>query len=77
MIKNKDKILDVLAQILGADKDDFGLSDSFVDDLHMNTVELADLAQQLEDLGYNISPEDMSNIDTISDLLETIDDGDF
>lgn len=67
---SKDKILDLLSTHLGVDRDDVAEDDSFREDLHMNAVEIADFASVLEKNDLVISPEELTKLTTVGELLE-------
>ncbi|OGM05209.1 hypothetical protein A2125_01760 [Candidatus Woesebacteria bacterium GWB1_43_5] len=71
------KILSMLANQLGIESDDITTDDSFAQDLHMSSIDLADFAHTLEDTGFAITPEDISKFATVGELTEflTMDDG--
>ncbi|MBI2103777.1 acyl carrier protein [Candidatus Woesebacteria bacterium] len=72
MQKNQatEKILSLLATHLGIETQDIDLTDDLSEDLHMSSVDLADFAHNLEAGGFSITPEEISNFDTVGELVE-------
>ncbi len=66
------KVLTLLSNHLGVEAEDITPDDSFVDDLHMSKVDLADFAHTLTDANLEISPEDINNYDTVEDLIDIL-----
>ena len=71
MNKNE-SILELLASHLGLEKEDITESDSFQDDLRMSSIDLTDFAQKLESAGYPVSPENISDFETVEELVEFV-----
>jgi acyl carrier protein len=70
MEKTNKKVLEILAEHLGTEADDILKEDSFSGDLRMKSVELTDFAQELENLGYAITPDNISDFETVGELLD-------
>lgn len=67
----KDKILQIIAKSLDISANYLTPEVVFVDDLGVDSLELMELAVELEDnLNIEIPTEDMENIQTVGDLLE-------
>lgn len=63
----KDKLLHILSDIIGVEPDDINMEDSLKEDLHMNAVDLAELAEKLNTEGYGAV--DLSEVDTVEELI--------
>jgi acyl carrier protein len=63
----KDKLLHILSDIIGVEPEDINMEDSLKEDLHMNAVDLAELAEKLNTEGYG--SVDLSEIDTVEELI--------
>ena len=73
MIVTKDtekRIIDLLADSIGVDAEDVSVEDTIVDDLHMSAVDLTDFATTLRNKGFDISFEDLTDLETVADLVE-------
>jgi acyl carrier protein len=70
MINTNKKLIELLTAHLGLEPDDITLEDSFTVDLHMNGADLSDFAHTLSDAGYSISPDEISNFETVGELVE-------
>ena len=70
--KIKDLVIEKLAEHIGVEKEDINLDDSFIDDLHLNTIEITDFLQKLSENGIEIDESEFGSIDTVSDLIEYI-----
>lgn len=67
----KEKILQIIAKSLDISANYLTPEVVFVDDLGVDSLELMELAVELEDsLKIEIPTEDMENIQTVGDLLE-------
>jgi acyl carrier protein len=67
-----DKALNILAEQIGVSLDDINQDDSFLDDLHMTPADLTEFAEKLRQEGIEVSIEELGEMDTVSDLLETL-----
>ena len=70
--KIKNLVIEKLAEHIGVEKEDINLDDSFVDDLHLNTIEITDFLQKLSEHEIEIDESEFESIDTVSDLIEYI-----
>lgn len=66
----KSKLLEILSTIIGVEVADIEMEDSLRDDLHMNSVDLAELAEKISEEG--MGAVDMSEIETVEDLIEAL-----
>lgn len=66
----KHKLLEILSSIIGVDVEDIEMEDSLRDDLHMNSVDLAELIEKLAEEGFG--SVDISEIETVEELIETL-----
>ena len=66
----KNKLLELLSSIIGVEIEDIEIEDSLRDDLHMNSVDLAELVEKLSDEGFG--PVDISEIETVEELIEAL-----
>ena len=69
-----EKITEILAEQLDADRDAMTLDTKIADDLGADSLDLVDLLMSVEDeFGIEIPDEDVENIQTIGDIVEYID----
>lgn len=66
----KTKLLEILSEIIGVEPEDIEETDSLRDDLHMNSVDLAELSEKIIDSG--VGNVDISEIETVEDLIEAL-----
>lgn len=62
-----------LAEQIGVEPEDIKDTDSFSDDLHMTATNLSDFVESLSTKGLDISKVDLSEINTVHDLVEIFD----
>ncbi len=65
-------VMDTLANILGVVPEDISEDDSLKEDLHMSSSEITDFMQKLENQGFKIDLSKITQIDTVSDVIEII-----
>lgn len=69
-----EKITEILAEQLDADKDAMTVDTKIADDLGADSLDLVDLLMSVEDeFGIEIPDEDVENIQTIGDIVDYID----
>ncbi len=69
-----EKITEILAEQLDADKDTMTADTKIADDLGADSLDLVDLLMSIEDeFGIEIPDEDVENIQTIGDIVDYID----
>lgn len=69
----KKQVLEILAQYLGIDPEDINDDDSLSTDLHMRASDLTDFIQSLNQIGIDTSRVDLTEIDTVEELIEALD----
>ena len=67
----------VLSEITGAEEEDIRLSDSFREDYHMSSVDIADFIEKLQSSGIDTSKIEISEMQTLEDLVEFVGEEDF
>lgn len=67
-----EKALNLLAEQIGVTTEDINEDDSFLDDLHMTPADLTEFAQKLEEAGINMTIDKLGEMETVSELLETL-----
>ena len=67
-----EKVLDLLAEQIGVEKEDILLDYSFREDLHTSPGNLTEFIESLNKLGIDISKIDMGDIETIEDFFEQL-----
>lgn len=69
-----EKITEILAEQLDADRDAMTVDTKIADDLGADSLDLVDLLMSVEDeFGIEIPDEDVENIQTIGDIVDYID----
>lgn len=63
----------LLATFLGIEVDDINDEDSLVEDLHMSPAEIAEFLEKLTASGIDISPIDLTSLQTFADLIDMLD----
>lgn len=68
-----EKVKEIIANQLGVDEEEITLDSSFVDDLNADSLDLVELLVALEE-EYDISipDEDISNLQTVGDVVDYI-----
>ena len=66
------KIKQLLAEHIGVDVDDINEDDSLYEDLHMTASDLSEFVELLNTQGHDTSLIQLEEIDTVSDLIESI-----
>lgn len=66
------KIRESLAHYLGIEKDDLNDDDSLIHDLHMKPSDLSDFLETLQTNGVDTQDIDLTEIDTLGDLVESL-----
>lgn len=68
-----EKITEILAEQLDADREAMTMDTKIADDLGADSLDLVDLLMSIEDeFGIEIPDEDVENIQTIGDIVEYI-----
>ena len=68
----KDQIIKSLSDHLGVEPEDIKEEDSFEDELHMRASDLSDFMSTLQDLGINTEEVDLTEIETVGDLINSL-----
>ena len=67
------EVIDIVVEQLGVDKEDVGLSKSFVEDLNADSLDLTELIMTLEErFGCEISEEEAEKLKTVGDVVNYI-----
>ena len=67
------EVIDIVVEQLGVDKEDVGLSKSFVEDLNADSLDLTELIMTLEErFGCEISEEEAEKLKTVGDVVAYI-----
>lgn len=66
------KILNILSEHIGVEKEELSERDSFQDDLHMSPADLTDFLEKLREEGFDISNIDLAETELVEDLIEII-----
>lgn len=69
---NTQKILKILAKHIGTEPDEIKSEFSFKSDLHMNASDLSDFLGKVESSGFDTSKIDLTEIDTVDNLIEAL-----
>ena len=70
--KTKEAIIKLLAEELGVEPEDIKEDDSLSLDLHMKPTDLTDFFQKLEDSGFNVAKINLTDIETVEDIIEAL-----
>ena len=70
--KTRHLIKELLAEHIGVDANDIDEEDSFYEDLHMGPADLTDFIQTLSQSGIDIESIDLTKLESLGDLLESI-----
>lgn len=63
---------ETLANFLGVEVDDISNEDSLSEDLHMQASDLSDFLGKLEALDFDVTKTDLTKIETVEDLMESL-----
>lgn len=73
MTKNlEQKVIELLAEVIGVERDDIKPQDDIKEDLHMDVDEQVMFTERLKELGIEDEEIDFSKIETVEDLIEHI-----
>jgi acyl carrier protein len=62
----------ILAEFIGVSVEDIDNDDSFSEDLHMQPSDLSDFVHILEENGFDTKRVDLSKIESVADLTESL-----
>ncbi|OGM28427.1 hypothetical protein A2962_04700 [Candidatus Woesebacteria bacterium RIFCSPLOWO2_01_FULL_39_61] len=68
----KTQIKKLLSEYLGVEPDDIDEEDSLVADLHMKPTDLTDFVEILDTRGLDISKLELTEIETVGELIEEV-----
>jgi acyl carrier protein len=71
-LSKKEEFKKLLAETIGVEVGDIKEEDFFTEDLHMNAIELADFIHLLEEKGFAVSGLDLGEIETVGDMIESL-----
>lgn len=67
------EVIDIVVEQLGVDKEDVGLSKSFVEDLNADSLDLTELIMTFEErFSCEISEEEAEKLKTVGDVVAYI-----
>lgn len=67
------EVIDIVVEQLGVDKEDVGLSKSFVEDLNADSLDLTELIMTFEErFSCEISEEEAEKLKTVGDVVTYI-----
>lgn len=67
------EVIDIVVEQLGVDKDDVGLSKSFVEDLNADSLDLTELIMTFEErFGCEITEQEAEKLKTVGDVVKYI-----
>lgn len=72
MANFSEKALNLLAEQIGVTTDDINEEDTFLGDLHMTPADLTEYAETLQNEGIEIGIDQLGEMETVSELLETL-----
>ncbi|MBN1168779.1 hypothetical protein JXA63_02715 [Candidatus Woesebacteria bacterium] len=67
-----EKVLDLLAEQIGVEKEDILPEYTFSDDLHMSPANFTEFIESLNKIQIDASKIDMTEVETIEDFLEQL-----
>ena len=69
----EDKVIGIVSEQLGVDKEDISAKSSFVDDLKADSLDVVELVMEFEDeFGIQIPDDDYDKIKTVGDAIAYI-----
>ena len=75
MASVEERVLDIIAEQLGLDKDEIQTEASFIDDLGADSLDIVEMIMTIEDeFDVEISDEDAEKIVTVQDAINYIND---
>ena len=73
MSSTEEKVIAIVSEQLGVEKDNIQRTSSFVDDLKADSLDVVELVMEFEDeFGVNIPDEDYEKIKTVGDAVDYI-----
>jgi len=67
------KVIDIVTEQLGVDRDDVTIEKSFVEDLNADSLDLTELIMTFEEMfGIEIAEEEAEKLKTVGDVVEYI-----
>jgi len=66
------KIITLLAEHVGTDKEELKNTDMFQNDIHMSAKDLADFVEKLTMADFDTSTIDLLELETVGDLVDSI-----
>ncbi len=73
-MSNEQKVIDIVVEQLGVDKDEVTMEKSFVEDLNADSLDLTELVMALEEqFGTEISTDEAQELKTVGDVVRYID----
>lgn len=73
MSSTEEKVIAIVSEQLGVEKDGIKRTSSFVDDLKADSLDVVELVMEFEDeFGVNIPDEDYEKIKTVGDAVDYI-----
>lgn len=66
----KTKLFEILSEILGVEPEDINSEDSLREDLHMNSVDLAEFSEKITEARLGVV--DLSEIETVEELVDQL-----
>lgn len=75
MASVEDKVIEIISEQLGLDKDEIQLEASFIDDLGADSLDIVEMIMTIEDdFDIEISDEDAEKIVSVQDAITYIND---
>lgn len=66
------KIITLLAEHIGVDKEELSSDDAFQNDIRMSATDFADFVEKLKTAGFDTTKLDLLEIKSVGDLIENI-----
>ena len=67
-----DQVKEILAAHIGVEPEDIHEEDLLAEDLHMSAYDISDFLTLLGDNGFEIKEIELTNIETVSDIVDAL-----
>ncbi len=67
-----EEIIALLAEHIGAEKEELSSEDAFQEDIHISATDLSDFLEKLNTAGFDTSQLDLTEVKSVGDLIENV-----